>query len=284
MSEVARPIVVKLGGALLDRPESSPALFAAIARLHRARPGGVIIVHGGGAAVDRHLAALGMTSERREGIRITPPEQMEVIAGVLAGAMNTRLVGVLRAAGLPAVGLSLGAAEIECRKTSAFSFDPGRVGEVVGGRGRLLSVLLDEGFVPVLSSIGLDAEGAMLNVNADEAAAGVARVIAAAELVLLTDVAGVLGADGVLLPRLDGAAIEHGIAAGWISGGMIAKVRGAAAAARSAATPVRIASWSDPAPILALAEGSRGSAGTCIEIDLSEPVAEAPTEGAATTS
>ncbi len=259
MSEVARPIVVKLGGALLDRPESSPALFAAIARLHRARPGGVIIVHGGGAAVDRHLAAL-------------------------AGAMNTRLVGVLRAAGLPAVGLSLGAAEIECRKTSAFSFDPGRVGEVVGGRGRLLSVLLDEGFVPVLSSIGLDAEGAMLNVNADEAAAGVARVIAAAELVLLTDVAGVLDADGVLLPRLDGAAIEHGIAAGWISGGMIAKVRGAAAAARSAATPVRIASWSDPAPILALAEGSRGSAGTCIEIDLSETVAEAPTEGAATTS
>lgn len=264
------PFVVKLGGALLDRPEAAPAFFAALARLHRERREGVVIVHGGGAAIDRQLAALGLSSERREGIRITPPEHMDVIAGVLAGTMNKRLVGTLRSLGLPAVGLSLGEAGVaECRKTAAFAFDPGRVGEICGGRPRLLEVLLSEGFLPVLSSIGIDAEGGLLNVNADEAAAGLARVLQARELVLLTDVPGVLGPDGSLLPHLDAAAISKGIEAGWIAGGMVAKVRGALAAAEASRVPVRIASWSDPAALLALVDGdlARGAAGTCVEID-----------------
>jgi acetylglutamate kinase len=266
----SNPFVVKLGGALLDRPESAQPFFAALARLHRERSEGVVVVHGGGAAVDRHLTALGYASERREGIRLTPPEQIDAIAGVLAGSMNKRLVGLLRSLGLPAVGLCLGeAGVVECRKTTAFAFDPGRVGEVCGGRPRLVEVLLAEGFLPVLSSIGLDDEGGLLNVNADDAAAGLARVLEARELVLLTDVPGVLGPDGSLLPRLDAARIAEGIEEGWIAGGMIAKVRGALAAAQAARVPVRIASWSDPAALLALVEGrGDGAAGTCVDLDI----------------
>ncbi|MFM1889330.1 MAG: hypothetical protein RLZZ565_87, partial [Planctomycetota bacterium] len=108
----SHPFVVKLGGALLDRPETAGSFFSALARLHRERREGVVVVHGGGAAVDRHLSALGFETERREGIRITPPEQIEAIAGVLAGSMNKRLVGILRALGLPAVGLCLGDAGV----------------------------------------------------------------------------------------------------------------------------------------------------------------------------
>ena len=265
------PFVVKLGGALLDRPEAAGSFFDALARLHRERREGVVIVHGGGAAVDRQLAALGHSSERREGIRITPPEQMDVIAGVLAGTMNKRLVGTLRAIGLPAVGLSLGESGVaECRKTTAFAFDPGRVGEICGGRPRLLEVLLAEGFMPVLSSIGLDAEGGLLNVNADDAAAGLARVLHARELVLLTDVPGVLGPQGTMLERIDAETMGKGIDEGWISGGMIAKVRGALGAAHAARVPVRIASWAEPAALLALVDGSAtGACGTCVGIDLS---------------
>lgn len=277
------PFVVKLGGALLDRPESAGAFFDAIARLHRERREGVVIVHGGGAAVDRHLAALGFASERREGIRLTPPEQMDAIAGVLAGTMNKRLVGMLRSLGLPAVGLCLGEAGVaECRKTTAFAFDPGRVGEICGGRPRLLEVLLAEGFLPVLSSIGLDAAGGLLNVNADDAAAGIARVLGARELVLLTDVPGVLGPHGAMLDRIDAETIARGIDEGWISGGMIAKVRGALGAAEAARVPVRIASWAEPSAILALVEGAAaGASGTCVEIDLAvDPVLS---EGTAST-
>ena len=264
----SHPFVVKLGGALLDRPESAGAFFAALARLHRERREGVVVVHGGGAAVDRQLAALGFETERREGIRITPPEQIEAIAGVLAGSMNKRLVGLLRALGLPAVGLCLGeAGVVECRKTTAFPFGPGRVGEICGGRPRLLEVLLAEGFLPVLSSIGIDEEGGLLNVNADDAAAGLARVLAARELVLLTDVPGVLGPDGSLLPRLDASEIARGIEEGWIAGGMIAKVRGALAAAEAARVPVRIASWSEPASLLALLDGRGGVSGTCVDLE-----------------
>lgn len=266
----SNPFVVKLGGALLDRPEAAGAFFSALARLHRERREGVVVVHGGGAAVDRHLSALGFETERREGIRITPPEQIEAIAGVLAGSMNKRLVGILRALGLPAVGLCLGEAGVaECRPSTAFPFDPGRVGEICGGRPRLVEVLLAEGFLPVLSSIGIDEHGGLLNVNADDAAAGLARLLRARELVLLTDVAGVLGPDGTLRPRLDAREIARGIEEGWIAGGMIAKVRGALAAAEAARVPVRIASWAEPASLLALLDGPQpGVFGTCVELEL----------------
>ncbi|MGA1046034.1 MAG: acetylglutamate kinase [Phycisphaerales bacterium] len=266
----SHPFVVKLGGALLDRPETAGSFFSALARLHRERREGVVVVHGGGAAVDRPLSALGFETERREGIRITPPEQIEAIAGVLAGSMNKRLVGILRALGLPAVGLCLGDAGVaECRPSTAFPFDPGRVGEICGGRPRLLEVLLAEGFLPVLSSIGLDGEGGLLNVNADDAAAGLAKLLRARELVLLTDVSGVLGPDGSLLPRLDATEIARGIEEGWIAGGMIAKVRGALAAAEAARVPVRIASWAEPASLLALLDGHQpGACGTCVDLEV----------------
>lgn len=275
-TEPASPIVVKVGGALLDDPARERPLFDALARLHRDRAGGVVLVHGGGVAVDRLLAALGHETVRREGIRLTPPSQMDPIAGVLAGSVNKRLVGHLLAMGLPAVGLCLGDGGLaECAVTDAFDFDPGRVGMVKGGRGRLLEVLLREGFLPCVSSIGIDPKGDLLNVNADDAAAGLARILRARELVLLTDVAGVRGADGAILASIDEPTASRGIEAGWISGGMIAKVRGALAAARVAGVPVRIASWSDAAPLLALAAGGAAMGGTRVTIRATSPATAA---------
>jgi len=248
-----RPTVVKLGGALLDEPEAHAAAFDALA--HGAGRTPTVLVHGGGKAVDRQLARLGLASEKREGIRITPPDHMDEITGVLAGRMNARLVGLLLARGVKAVGLTLGDGfTTRARTTTRYAFDAGRVGEVTDGDMTLLRTLLAAGFVPVLSSIALDAQGNTLNVNADEAAAAIARLLPAQRLALLTDVPGVKDAAGHVVPELDAAACQAMIDRGEITGGMVAKVRGALEAAEAAQVPVLVAGWADARTLSRLAD------------------------------
>ncbi len=257
------PLVVKLGGAALDEPEAQAGLFAAIVSIHEAHPAGLVVVHGGGAAVDRHLARIGATSHRRDGIRITPPELIDEVVAVLAGAVNKRLVGALQRQGARAVGLCLGDGRaVRTVRTTGYAFDAGRVGEVAGGDPELPGLLLSGGYIPVLCSIGLDDDGAPLNVNADDAAAGVARVLGACGLLFLTDVPGVLDERGELVDSMGVSDVEPWIAAGRITGGMIAKVRSAACAAAASAVPVTIASWKDAARLPGLARGEH--AGTRI--------------------
>src|SRR5690606_32295514 len=196
-------------------------------------------------------------------IRITPPELVAEIAAVLAGRVNKLLVGAIQTAGIPAVGLCLGDGDaLHTAKAQSLGFDAGRVGEVTGGEARLLRILLAEGFLPVLCSIGLDADGRLLNINADDAAAGVARVLNARALVLLTDVPGILDEDGVRIEHTSAAEIEGLIARGTIHGGMIPKVRAATSAAAAAQAPAIIASWKAPGDLLAIARGE--PAGTLI--------------------
>lgn len=257
------PVVVKLGGAAVDDPARAPWLWPALANLHASSPGGAVLVHGGAVAVDRMLSALGMTTERRDGIRLTPDDQIGPITAVLAGTLNKSLVGSLIRAGANGVGLCLGDGGVcTVRRTERYSFDAGRVGEIVGGDVHLVRHLLKGGFLPILCSIGLDAEGQALNVNADEAAAGLARLLEASSMLLLTDVPGVLDRDGSVIDQLDRGGIETLIREGTISGGMIPKVRGALEAAETAGVPVIIAPWNSAEAIERLARGER--AGTQI--------------------
>ena len=257
----SRPLVVKLGGALIDDAAAMRATVRAIAALEALAPGSTVIVHGGGAAVDRQLSRLGMQTQRHEGIRITPPEQMEQIAGVLAGATSARLTGALLADGVRAVGMTLASGGLTQARVAARSgIDLGRVGEITGGCADVVHALLEDGLVPVISSVAADAQGEPLNVNADDAAVAVARIVRARALVFLTDVPGVRGADGGVLAQLDRTDAESLIAAGVISGGMIPKVRGAVDAAERCGAPVVIAGWSDPDALATIAAG--GIAGT----------------------
>jgi len=169
---------------------------------------------------------------------------MEQIAGVLAGCLNTTLVARLVAAGVGAVGLSLSDGFLtQCEPRSAPNFDLGRVGSVVGGSSSIVQVLLRGGFLPVICSIGSDAAGHLLNVNADDAATAIARIIRPRLLVFLTDVSGVRSPSGSTAKRLTSADAAAWISNGTISGGMIPKVRGALEAAQRSHTPVVIASW-----------------------------------------
>jgi acetylglutamate kinase len=274
------PLVVKLGGALIDDAHAMRATVVAIGALEAVAAGSTVVVHGGGAAVDRQLSRLGMETRRHQGIRITPPEQMEQITGVLAGATNSRLTGALLAEGVRAVGITLASGGLtRARVAVREGVDLGRVGEIAGGCADVAHALLERGLVPVISSIAADARGEPLNVNADDAAVAVARIVGARALVFLTDVPGVRGAEGQILGRLDRSAAESLIASGAIGGGMIPKVRGAIEAAERCGVPVVIAGWADPAALATIAAG--GAAGTAC---VAGPAAHGAPSGSRATS
>lgn len=251
------PVIIKIGGRALEDQIREPALWRAILDIHRSH--GVILMHGGGAAVDRQLARLGLTSEKRDGIRITPPEHMEQIVGVLAGVTNKTLVGAINREGanlgISAIGMCLGDGGLtRTRVSTRFDFDAGRVGEVESCDDGVAHTLLAAGYLPVVCSIGLDDRGEFLNINADDAATGLASRIHARALVLLTDVPGIKGHAG-LVTEIDHAGIEAMIASGEISGGMVVKARSAVETAKSIGSPVVILSGQDATALQAWAAG-----------------------------
>ncbi len=238
-------VVVKVSGKPVDEPGSCAALWGALAAASSETR--LVVVHGGGTAVDRRLAQLGMTTERRAGLRVTPDDQIGVIAGVLAGEVNRALVGVLTDAGVDAVGIGVGDGGL-CACVAIEGL--GRVGTATGADGRPIAALHRAGLVPVVHSIGMDHAGGMLNMNADDAAAGVAGAVSADRLVLLTDVAGVLDADGETIGELDADRVEALIASGVIAGGMCPKARAAVATAEACGAEVIIGTWHDAAALI----------------------------------
>lgn len=258
MSEGA-PIIFKLGGSAIETPEAHAGLWRDFAEANRAMPGRLVIVHGGGAAIDERLRRLGLTPMKREGIRVTPEEHLPEVVGVLRGIANTALVGALLTAGCRAVGLALGDGGLtRAAVTTRYTFDAGRVGDVVGGDSAVVRALLGAAFVPVIAPIGLDANGRALNINGDDAAAALVPIVGAALLVLLTDVPGVLDERRERIAELHQGSAEELIAKGVIQGGMVPKVRGAVRAAREAGVPVVIAPWGEPGVVGRLLKGDNG--------------------------
>ncbi|MGC8634249.1 MAG: acetylglutamate kinase [Candidatus Limnocylindrales bacterium] len=212
-------VVVKLGGTTIAAQEH---VLDQVAELARSRP--VIVVHGGGARVTDWLGRLGVPTRFEDGLRVTDAAALEVAAAVLRGALNVELVAALRARGCDAVGVSgVDGGLLAGRRVHA----RGLVVTIQGVRAGLLETLLVAGHVPVLAPLALDESGVVCNVNADDAAAGLAFGLGAGRLVLLTDVDGIRGADGARIPSLGAEQAERLIADGTIAGGMIPKVRAA---------------------------------------------------------
>src|SRR5690606_5400112 len=175
---------------------------------------------------DRRLAAAG-PQQRVAGLRVTPSAVMEIIAEVLGREVNGALVQAINDAGHRAVGLTLDKALATCQVLRGpGGEEPGPDGHVTGGDPGAIRALLAEGVTPVISCIGRDEDGP-LNVNADAAAAGVARFCEAELVAMLTDTPGVLDAAGAPIPELDERQLEDLIEAEVIHSGMIPKVRAA---------------------------------------------------------
>ncbi|NMH60072.1 acetylglutamate kinase [Alteromonas ponticola] len=233
-------VVIKVGGALLDQPSTITSLFAQIKQLQSQAQ--IVLVHGGGTLTEKLLTQLGLTSEKKNGLRVTPVEHMPIIAGTLAGTANKVLCAQAHTAGLAPVGLSLIDGNIiSCTQLDA---DYGAVGVPQANQSSLFEVLMTNRFLPVVSSIGCDHAGQLLNVNADHAATAIAKLLNA-QLIMLSDVAGVLGHDDVLIKQLDANHSQELQQKGVIGGGMQVKVDAAFQAANTLAQPVAIASWND---------------------------------------
>ena len=218
MSEV---LVLKLGGTTLAEQRQVLAEVAAVARR---RP--VVVVHGGGKRMTEWLDRLGVPTRFEGGLRVTDAQAIEVAAAVLRGVVNSELVTALRDLGVDAVGLSGvdGGLLIGERVPGM-----GLVAHVVGIRRDLLDAILVTGQVPVVAPLARDEQGIVCNVNADDAAAGLAAGLGARQLVLMTDVDGIRAADGTKIATLATEEAELLIAAGTISGGRVPKGRAALA-------------------------------------------------------
>ena len=217
-------IVVKYGGSIMVDPELS-AKFAEDIVLLKYVGLNPVIVHGGGKEISKWIAKVGKTTEFIDGLRVTDGETMEITEMVLTGKVNTQLVTLINSAGGKAVGLSGKDANLFTAKKikSKTNKDLGFVGDIQDVDTTLLTTLSENGYIPVISSVGRNVEGETLNMNADHVAECVATALKCLKLFYLTDVQGLM-LDGKLRNRLTLSEAEKSLTHPDVKGGMLPKI------------------------------------------------------------
>lgn len=229
-----KTFVVKYGGHAMGDPELARD-FAEDVVLMKAVGINPVVVHGGGPQIGAMLRRLGVESRFVDGLRVTDAETAQIAEMVLAGSINKEIVGWIGQAGGRAVGISgkdanlVVAEKVARREPDRNSgierhVDLGFVGEPIVVNPAILVNLARDGFIPVVAPVGLGADGATYNINADTMAGAIAAALGAERLFMLTDVVGVLDKGGRLVTDLDPAAVAALRADGTISGGMIPKL------------------------------------------------------------
>ena len=214
-------LVIKYGGHAMEREDLKDSFAQDVALLKYVgmHP---VIVHGGGPQIDAAVRAAGITPRFVRGLRVTDAATMAIVEQVLVGRINPEIVALLNRHGGRAVGLSGKDGELLVARPRSDAADLGLVGEIVGVNPRVIEAL--DHFIPVIAPTAAGADGQTYNINADVVAAKIAEALRAEKLILLTDVEGVRGRDGVLLDVLPADVAHELIADGVIAGGMIPKV------------------------------------------------------------
>lgn len=242
-------MVVKYGGAAMEDPELCRGVMADIEML-KLMGIRVVLVHGGGKAINRLLTALQLPVSFKDGLRVTDDATMEVVAEVLIGKVNQDLVWMLNEYGNNAVGIS-GA---DCKTLRCKQVDPdlGHVGEVTKVNTDLIQSVLDGGYIPVIASVGCGPDG-LYNINADIAASKIAQALGAYTLAYLTDVDGLYGEMGneeSLISSLTRLETHLVLESGELSAGMIPKIASIAEALDAGVHDVRIMNGTFPHALL----------------------------------
>ena len=232
-----KTVVIKFGGnAMVD--EELKSCFAQDIVMLKQIGVNPVIVHGGGPQIGKLLEQIGKKSRFIEGMRVTDNETMDVVEMVLGGQVNKQIVALINRHGGRAVGLTgkdgglITARKMKLGGSESETNDLGQVGEVESIDPRVVTMLDNDDFIPVIAPIGVGTDGASYNINADLVAGELAQVLGAEKLLLLTNTSGVLDPDGKLLTGLSAAETEDLIASGIIHGGMLPKVRCALDAVR----------------------------------------------------
>src|SRR3989449_7913958 len=234
-----KTFVVKFSGKVTEDHERLISLAEELALLHQVGIR-ICVVHGGGKQLNELAAQMGIEQTIIEGRRVTDDATLEMAKMIFAGKINTDILAALRHRGVEAVGLSgvdgnivhaerRPPREVVNRETGeSEQVDFGHVGDILEINARLLTVLLDQGYLPVVSSLGADAEGKVFNINADTIASEIAIRLNAEKLLLLSDVDGIYlraGEPETKLSRLSADDAEALIANGTAAGGMIPKLQ-----------------------------------------------------------
>lgn len=243
--------VIKIGGAAMVDPKLEQQFAESVLLLRNVglRP---IVVHGGGPEISRNLKALGREPEFVDGLRVTSSQDMAVVEMVLTGSVNQRLVAALNDQGAPAVGLSgKDGRLIRARKLNpGHDKDLGHVGEVESIDSSLIDILEREGYIPVVSPVGVGDHGQSFNINADVVAARLASATQALKLIYLSDVPGLMSGDQVV-SELTGDQLKLRLDGGGITGGMRPKLESALQALRSGVASVHLVDGRVPHNLIA---------------------------------
>ena len=242
-----KTIVVKYGGNAMtdERLKHSFARDVVLLKLVGMNP---VVVHGGGPQIDDLLKRVGKKGEFVQGMRVTDAETMDVVEMVLGGLVNQEIVTLINQHGGRAIGLTgKDGAFIRARKMLVPSkdndtemLDIGQVGEITAIDPEIIALLETREFIPVVAPIGVGADGASYNINADLVAGKLAEVLRAEKLILLTNTPGVLDKSGTLLTGLTPKQVDDLFADGTIHGGMLPKISSALDAAKGGVKSVHI--------------------------------------------
>jgi acetylglutamate kinase len=241
-----RPLVLKVGGELLEQPRDLERIAKGIADLSARES--LVVVHGGGKEIDAALASAGIPKVQVDGVRVTDAATLDVVVSVLAGAINTRLVAAIRTAGARPVGLTgADAGVVSVRRAAPLATVSGRrvslglVGlPISNGRPQLVTDLLAKGYVPVVACVAAQKDGQLLNVNADTLAAHLAVAVRARRLIIAGGTAGVLDEAGRTIASLRARDAARLINRGTANAGMVAKLQACRAAVRNGVGDVLI--------------------------------------------
>lgn|SRR5690554_4173758 len=256
-----KTFVIKFGGEAIDDPEALERLIEDVALLHLVGIR-VVIVHGGGKQTTETAAALGIETKFIGGRRVTDEQTIDVLKMVLAGKLNVELLTMLKRKGVRATAVSgVAAGIIEARKRPPRvvtgggdePVDLGHVGDIVRIDTEFIRLMLDSNYVPVLSPLGSDDEGNVLNINADIVASRLAAELGAEKLLLLTGAPGVMEDMNditTLISRMTVAETRQAIASGFIKGGMIPKLEESIRCLENGCERVHILSATEPHQLL----------------------------------
>ena len=217
-------VVVKYGGAAMLNETLKKQVMGDIALLHLVGVR-IVLVHGGGPEISDLLKRVGKQTEFINGLRVTDKETIEAVQMVLAGKINKGLVALMESFGRHAIGLS----GLDGRMIRAKQLDErlGYVGEITGIDPTPIQAVLDNDYIPIISTLGCDKEGNVYNINADTAAAKIAGALGAESLMLMSDIPGLLrdvDDESSLISRVSADEIPALVEQGVISGGMIPKL------------------------------------------------------------
>jgi acetylglutamate kinase len=265
--------VLKVSGKVTENHSNLASLAEEIALLHQVGIR-VTVVHGGGAQATQLADRLGLETKLVNGRRITDDETLEVVKMVFAGKISVEILSALRAHQIHAVGVSgIDGNVVLARRRSKKrvvnretgkreTIDFGNVGDVVDVDPRLLTTLLDAGYLPLVSPLAADEEGHVYNVNADAIASALAIEMAAEKLILLSDVPGVLARPGdpeSLLSRLSAAEARKLAKSSAVTGCMVAKLEEISRVAESGVRAVHIVNGNQRNALLSEIFGDKGS-------------------------